>query len=323
VTRAAALLVVVALLTACSQARSGSGDGRPQRPGTSTSTPSTTAPPPRLPPAVRYAPVPGEPEVDTKQLAADVVQTLTTYAVGEGTPAVIRRRLAAMPAAPEVADAAAPLLKPGAASLGEIVYPQLGGLAGSQASVMVVVRQRFLEGGTESAMTRTIDVRLDRSSGTWRVIQLASLGGEPPAAPPPMSAAAAAVLDNDRIQLPDSARWDIQAGLVDARVLDIMLRLAQEHSLGITTLAAGHPYTVFGSGSVSNHTVGRAVDVWALNGVPVVAQRDPAGPLYALVSRLLAEGVTELGSPWDLHNPAGASFTDTVHQDHLHLGYDA
>ena len=52
--------------------------------------------------------------------------------------------------------------------------------------------------------------------------------------------------------------------------------------------------------------------------------RDPLGPLHQLVEELLARGaVTELGSPWDLDGVgSGASFTNVVHQDHLHLAFD-
>lgn len=321
--RLTAVLLAAVVLGACSQPNGDSADARRPAVTTSSSTTTTAPPPPTLPQPARYAPLLGEPALDVKQVAADVVQALTTYAAGEGNPAAARQRLATLQAAPEVADAAAPLLAPGAASLGEIVYPQLGGLVGQQASVMVVVRQRLLEGGAERAVTRTIDVRLDSSSGGWRVTELASLGGEPAATPAPLPPVAAEVLNSDRIELPDSARWDIEAGRIDVRVLELLARLARDRSLAVTTLASGHPYNVFGIDKVSNHIVGRAVDIWAVDGVPVLEQRDPAGPLFALVTQLLAEGVTELGSPWDLGDPIGASFTNTVHQDHLHLGYDA
>lgn len=155
------------------------------------------------------------------------------------------------------------------------------------------------------------------------VTELASLGGEAPATPTPLSGSADSVLSNPGIDLPDSARWDIESGAIDARVLDLLAELARDHRLSVTVLATGHPNNVFASRRVSNHTVGRAVDIWAIDGRPVVEQRQPDGALAALARSLLARGVTELGGPWDLDGPGGASFANTVHQDHLHLGFDA
>lgn len=257
-----------------------------------------------------------------KQLASDVLQSIGTYEMGGGTVAAATDRLAGRGSS-AVVEAAAPLLLPAAASSVEIVYPQLGGLTQTDASVMVVFRHRILVAGEEEVEVRTADVRLVRADAGWSVSTIASLGGNPVSVVA-LSPAAQAVLSSDRLELPDSARWDVEAGRIDDRVLDLLARLAVDHSLSVTVLATGHPHNVFATESVSNHTVGRGVDVWAVDGVPVVSQRDPTGPLHALVAQLLAEGVTELGSPWDLDGPGGrASFTNTVHQDHLHLAFDA
>ena len=266
-------------------------------------------------------PLPGEPAPEVKQLASDALQAMATYDVGGGTPIAAAARLGARGNTAAV-DAAAALLLPDAASAIDIVYPQLGGLTNTEASVMVVFRHRLLQGGEERVVTRTGDVRLERGPAGWSVATIASLGGEP-GPPAPVSPAGQAVLDNDRLDLPDSARWDITAGRIDDRVLDLLARLTVDHTLSVTVLATGHPHNVFASESVSNHTVGRGVDIWAVDGQPVVAQRDPASPLRTLVEQLLREGVTELGSPWDLDGTGrGASFTNTVHQDHLHLAFD-
>ena len=251
---------------------------------------ATTTTRTRLPVPDRYQPLPGEPVPDVKQLAADALQTLGTYPAGQGTAAAASERL--------------------------------GGLTSTDASVMVVLRQRVLAGGAARAVTRTVDVRLTRDASGWLVREVASMGGDPvePVAP---SAAAQAVLANQAIELPDSARWDVEAGRIDDRVLQVLVGLAGKHTVAVTVLATGHPHNVFASESVSNHTAGRGVDIWAVDSVPVVSQRDPSGALRALVAELLADGVTELGSPWDLDGPGvGASFTNTVHQDHLHLAFD-
>jgi hypothetical protein len=281
----------------------------------------TTATPKRLADPVPYSPLPEEPVPEVKQLAADALQAIGTYEAGEGTVDLAVGRLAGRADA-GVVEAATPMLIPTAASAVDIIYPQLSGLTQTEAGIMAVFRQRLLENGNERSVTRTADLRFRRTSTGWAISQMAPLGGEPKERQP-LSVAAEAVLVHDRIRLPDSARWDIEAGTVDERVLNLLLDLAAEHALDVTVFASGHPHNVFASRSVSNHTVGRAVDIWAVNSEEVVSQRDDTGPLHALVSSLLAKGVTELGSPWDLDGAgSGASFTNTVHQDHLHLAFD-
>lgn len=315
-----ALLSVLVVLTACSGSDTA---GAPATDSRASSTTSTSAPTPSLPLPAAYEPLPGEPVPEAKSLAARVVQTIGTYPVGGGTAESAASRLGGT-VDPALIDAALPLLDPAAASATEIVYPQLGGLTDTEASVMVVFRQRLASATDQREVTRTADVRLTRTPSGWAASAIASIGGEPPPDPGPLSAAARDVLTTKAIDLPDSARWDIEAGRIDDRVLQLLSMLAEEHTLGVTVLATGHPEHVFGSSSISNHTVGRGVDVWSVDGQPVIAQRDEGGPLQALVQKLVdSMATTELGSPWDLDGVGrGASFTNTVHQDHLHLAFD-
>jgi len=310
------------LLTACSQTE-GTRPAPSRAPAPAPSTTSATAPAPELPQPAVYEPVAGEPVPEVKSLAADLVQTIGTYPIGGGTAEEAAQRLGGS-LNPSLQQAAMPLLDPAAASSTEIIYPQLGGLTDAEASVMVVYRQRLATDTDEREVTRTADVRLTRTPDGWAATAIASIGGDPPPKPPALSAAARAVLAAEAIDLPDSARWDIEAGRIDDRVLQLLSRLAEEHTLGVTVLATGHPEHVFGTASISNHTVGRAVDVWSVDGQPVIAQRDAGGPLHALVQQLVdSTATTELGSPWDLDGVGrGASFTNTVHQDHLHLAFD-
>ena len=288
----------------------------------SASSSSAPATPVELEAAAPYQPLPGEPAPEAKRAASDVVQVLTTFDASPDPAPLVASRLAELGVPSQLVDQVRPLLVAGAASAGDIVYPQLGGLNAESASVMVVVRQRLLEGGSPRAVIRTIDVRLARAGQGWVVTSIESAGGTSPEDPPPPSTAAAPVLANPAVTLPDSARWDILAGGVDQRVLALLARLGADHRIDVTVIATGHPHDVFASGRVSNHTRGRAVDIWAVDGRPVVDQRDPAGPLATLARGLLADGVTELGGPWDLDGPGGASFTNSVHQDHLHVGFD-
>ena len=284
-------------------------------PSTTTTTVAT------LPAAPPFTASPGEVVVEVKQPAADVVQLLSTYAADEAGVDDAKARLATAGFPPVVADQAAALLVPGTASSGEVVYPQLGGLTASRASVMVVVRQRLLAEGVVREVTRTVDVRVDLVGGRWWPVAIASVGGEPVERPADLAPLISALVDHPAVDLPDSARWDLYTGFVDPRLVGLLLDLAKDHELGVTVLASGHPHNVFGTGRTSNHTRGRAVDIWSIDGVPVVDQRGPGSPLQALVQRLAQQGVTELGSPYDLDGPGGAMFTNLVHEDHLHLGY--
>jgi hypothetical protein len=312
------LLALVAM--ACSSSASDS-DGAPRTSSTSSSTTTTTT---RimLSPAAPYRPLAGEPVPELKQMAADALQSIATYDVGGGTVDGVMRRLAGQPVRLDVTAAVTPFLLEDASSELDIVYPQLGGLTTSAASMMVVVRHRTLVGDDERAVIRTVDVRLEKGADGWTVSELASTGGEAPA-----TSAATAIgettLANPNLDLSDTARWDIQAGRISDPILDALNRLASERRLSVTVLATGHPHNVFGAESVSNHTAGRGVDIWAVDGTPVIDQRSVGSPAYGLVEAALAQGMTEVGSPWDLDGAGtGASFTNTVHQDHLHFAYD-
>lgn len=252
-------------------------------------------------------------------MATEFLQAVGTYEKGGGNAKALATRLAGLPADPAVAVGR--LLVPTAASAVEIVYPQLGGLTEDAASIMVVFTWRLLEDDRETSVVRTADVRLRREAGAWRVTGVESLGGEPTGSPE-ITPLAQAVLANDRLDLPDSARWDIEAGRIGDEILQVLQDLSQQHTLRVAVLASGHPHNVFESEYVSNHTEGRGVDIWAIDDTPIVSLRDPNGPLPALVQGLVAQGITEVGSPFDVDGPGGASFTNTVHQDHLHIAFD-
>lgn len=281
----------------------------------------------------RFEPVPGDVLLDAKRLAGRMAVALTTYAAGEDAMAVAARALRPMlspgSAAPRVpveavAAAAAPLVVPGTDSAGRVVYPQLGGESFAQdtCSVMVVTEQRLASG----TITRTLDLRLRLTGRGWAFEGVASAGGDPVPRPPDLSAIAAQVLDDARITLPDSARWDIHAGRIDDRLLATMQAMAGMFPYAVTCLASGHPPQVFDTARTSNHTTGRAVDVWRVGDLPVVAQQAaPATPAHRMHQALHDLGeAEELGGPWDLDAGGRRSFTDrVVHKDHLHVAFFA
>lgn len=319
-------------LTACA----GSDPTTAPRPS-ATRSPSSAPPPsppparlPGLPPSARWVPLPQEPLAAPKQTAADFVQALTTRPLGAGPDDVLAVAAGAAGPGFDVAAAlaeAAPLYAEAVTS-GEIVYPQFGGLVpdgggARSACIMVVVRQQLLApGGAVAEVVRTCDIRVRLRDGVWQVERLASIGGEPVDRPAGLDPATAAVLDDPRITLPDSARWDVHAGRVAPDVLAVLAAAAGRAALSVAVLRSGHPVNVFGTDRPSAHTAGRAVDVWAVGGTPVVAQAATGSPARAVLDGAFADPrVTQTGSPGgtDLDGRGRRSFINVVHADHLHL----
>lgn len=132
---------------------------------------------------------------------------------------------------------------------------------------------------------------------------------------------AAAVLSHPNIELRPEARADVEAGIVDRRVLGALLVLATEHRLAyVGPFVTGHSMYVAGTDRISNHAVGRAVDIPVVDGVPVSAAnsaaRDAARLLLSLPPALRPD---ELGSPWVFEEPG--AFRDSRHRHHLHFGF--
>lgn len=131
------------------------------------------------------------------------------------------------------------------------------------------------------------------------------------------------VLDDRRIDLPDSARWDVHAGQVDGQLLSVLLRLAEVTPLRATVLKTGHPLNVVDGRSAaprSAHADGRAVDINALAGA-AVGLGDPAVLRRVVEAAGASAEVAQIGVPAGLDLDAGARryFTNLVHADHLHV----
>jgi len=260
---------------------------------------------------------PNETHPNAKRLASQVSLALTTYSAGETTQQIAERLEFAGAAAPELA---ATLHIPGAWSQGRIIYPQLGGLGTNAASVMVVVEQMVGTAEGIQVFIRTLDVRLALSGSSWRFADLASIGGTLITEPATPSPQALAVLNNPRIEMPDSARWDILSGAISPDLLAVMSRLAERTPFGVVTLSQGHPYEVFGTDRQSDHTRGRAVDIYRLSDTLVIDGRADRSAVHQTVQWLYQQPeIRQIGSPWALDGVGGKSFTDRLHQDHLHV----
>jgi hypothetical protein len=270
------------------------------------------------PMAKRYTVAANEPYPKAKQLAVDVTYTLTNYEPDTGFASLVEQVAGGRDRRQALREAARPLFQTEMWSRGRVVYPQLGGVTQDRMSVMVVVEQRTGTARAERTVSRTLDVRLKRGDNAWVFDRLASAGGAPIDRPQDLPAVAAAVVDNPRIELPDSAKWDIYRGAVAPGLLRLMTALADRTPYAVVTLSSGHPHNVFGTDRQSNHTKGRAFDIYAFDERPVA---DRGSTTRTHVDWLFGRpDVAELGSPWALDGYGGRSFTDVVHRDHVHVG---
>ena len=128
------------------------------------------------------------------------------------------------------------------------------------------------------------------------------------------------VMSDPEITLDDRARGDLEAGRVDSRVSAVLLEAAALDPISIWVMQTGHSYLTV-NGTVSNHSFGRAVDIGSVGGEVVSPSNEAAHELALALGRLpLPIRPTEIGSPWAIDEPA--YFTDSGHQDHLHVGFD-
>jgi hypothetical protein len=262
---------------------------------------------------------PGEVSPAVKALATGALESVGTWAQGQGGAQAADGRLAGLGVDPGLVASLSALLPAADAAVTQVVDAQYGGILASSASVLVVVRQWFLtQGGTRHEHGTTFDVRLVRSGGRWRVTGIHPADPGPAAARP--SAAAEAVLADPRIRLPAACEADIRSGQVHDSVLSALTALSKRRVLDVSILRSGHPYLVFGTDRQSDHPHGRAADVWAIDDRAVV---DPANrrAVTAFMREASATGAWQVGGPVDLDGAGRSFFSDDTHQDHVHLGF--
>jgi hypothetical protein len=130
------------------------------------------------------------------------------------------------------------------------------------------------------------------------------------------------VLQNPRVTLTPQARADVETGVVDHRILSVLVWIAQRHTIAISVFKTGHSEYVEGTDRISNHYFGRAADIFLVDGAPVSARnaaaRDVVLELAGLHGPLRPD---ELGHPFGAIGFPGG-FTDADHADHIHIGFD-
>ncbi len=133
------------------------------------------------------------------------------------------------------------------------------------------------------------------------------------------------VLSDPRIDIYQCGREDIQAGLIDRRVLIVMKYLAGSGLRPtISSLKCGHSKLVAGGGRVSDHWYGRAVDVAAVNGIPILGNQQDGGIADITIRRLLQlKGFLKPSQIISLRTYQGFDNTLALsdHDDHIHIGF--
>jgi hypothetical protein len=132
------------------------------------------------------------------------------------------------------------------------------------------------------------------------------------------------VLADPRIQIYDCGRQDIQAGGVDRRVLATLeFLVASGFNPTVSALECGHSYLT-DSGNVSEHSSGNAVDIAAVNGIPILDHQGAGSITELAIQRLLTlQGTMRPHQIISLMTFDGAANALSMpdHADHIHIGF--
>jgi hypothetical protein len=132
------------------------------------------------------------------------------------------------------------------------------------------------------------------------------------------------VLEDPRIEIYECGRRDIASGQIDRRVLATLEFLtASGLKPTVSALKCGHSlYTT--SGNISEHSSGSAVDIAAINGIPIVGHQGPGSITDIAIRRLLTlQGTMKPHQIISLMTFDGADNTLALpdHYDHIHVGF--
>jgi hypothetical protein len=260
---------------------------------------------------------------EVKLAAIRTLEALCRWADGEGgADAAVDRlpgRHVDRSQAPHLVAQARPLLGDYTEGAVRVVGTQYGGLLDDSASVIVALRQ--WKRGSDGRIGRgggTVDVRVARNGRHWSVTDLRPSRPGPPSKPEPRLVRR--TLDHPGIRLPPAARADLLAGSLCDLGMRAMLALADRYDLAVTVVHSGHPYYVFGTDRISDHTRMRAFDVWAIDRRPIVARSTPHRLVETFMRDAVAAGAYNVGGPRQLDGPE--FFSDATHHDHTHIAFD-
>ncbi|HWM08876.1 MAG TPA: NlpC/P60 family protein [Solirubrobacteraceae bacterium] len=128
-----------------------------------------------------------------------------------------------------------------------------------------------------------------------------------------------ALLENDNVVLDSTGVADLKAGRIDPRIVAVLTKLSEDHEITVSCMCSDHSKFTSG-GSISNHHYGRGLDIAAVDGVPVNASNFDAREIAMELQEFdPAIQPNEIGTPWAISG--NGYFTDSGHQDHLHVGF--
>ncbi|MEA2283206.1 MAG: hypothetical protein QOK21_3813 [Solirubrobacteraceae bacterium] len=132
------------------------------------------------------------------------------------------------------------------------------------------------------------------------------------------------VLNDPRVQIYQCGRSDVQTGQIDRRVLaTIEFLAASGFKPTISALKCGHSLMTV-SGNVSEHSTGDAVDIAAVNGIPILGHQGPGSITDLVIRRLLTlQGTMKPHQIISLMTYPGADNTLSMpdHANHIHVGF--
>ncbi len=132
------------------------------------------------------------------------------------------------------------------------------------------------------------------------------------------------VLTDSRIQIYDCGRTDIRAGNIDRRILATLEFLsASGLKPTVSALECGHSLMT-ASGNISEHSSGSAVDIAAINGIPILGHQGEGSITDMTIRRLLTlQGTMKPHQIISLMTFDGADNTLSLpdHNDHIHVGF--
>jgi len=132
------------------------------------------------------------------------------------------------------------------------------------------------------------------------------------------------LLADPNVQIYGCGRRDVRAGQIDRRVLATLEFLAASGlKPTVSSLKCGHSYLT-ASGNVSEHSTGTAVDIAAINGVPILGHQGAGSIAELTIQRLRTlQGTMEPHQIISLmtFEDADNTFAMSDHADHVHVGF--
>jgi hypothetical protein len=130
------------------------------------------------------------------------------------------------------------------------------------------------------------------------------------------------VLHDPRVTIYSGGRNDVKTGQIDRRVLATIEFLAESgFKPTISALKSGHSERTV-SGNISEHSSGNAVDISAVNGIPILGHQDKGGIAEQVVRRVMTlQGTMRPHQIISLLNFGANTMSMADHADHIHVGF--